>query len=259
LGDNARPFYKNVVDYLGRVTGLSTELISGLSPDEQDRMVNSGQIQVVFTCGLPYARKADLKPPLLRLMAAPVMAAPHYKNQPVYFSDIIVRADSPYETFDSLRGSVFAYNEIYSLSGYMLPCYHLLTLSQMGRFFGKMVQSGSHAHSMDWVAQGRADAAAIDSVVLEMELRQHPNRANTFRVIDQIGPQPMPPVAASTQLDDAYRQRLSGALLTMHTDPSAEAIFKQVGMRRFAAVVDSDYDPIRHIIQALQESSIDIF
>lgn len=222
-------------------------------------MVNSGQIQVVFTCGLPYVRKADLKPPLLHLMAAPVMAAPRYQNQPVYFSDIIVRANSPYETFDSLQGSVFAYNEVYSLSGYMLPRYHLLTLGKTSRFFEKMVQSGSHAHSMDWVEMGRADAAAIDSVVLEMELRRRPDRTNAFRVIEQIGPKPMPPVAASTQLDDAHRQVLSEALLTMHTDPSAATILKQAGVRRFATVVDSDYNPIRYIMQAQQEAKSDIF
>jgi len=259
LGDNARPFYQNVVDYLVQATGLQTDLVSDLSPDEQDRLVDSGQIQVVFTCGLPYVRKADLNPPLLQLMAAPVMAAPRYQNQPVYFSDIIVRADAPYQTFDQLQGATFAYNEAHSLSGYMLPCYHLLTLGKTGRFFEKTVQSGSHAVSMNWVAQGRADAAAIDSVVLEMERHQRPNHASPFRVIEQIGPNPMPPVAASTQLNEKHRHNLRQALVNMHADPLAAAILGQAAVRRFAAVVDSDYNPIRHIIRTLQESESDIF
>lgn len=256
LGDNAFEFYRQAVAYLGQAAGLPTEMVSGLSPDEQERRVNSGEIQAVFTCGLPYVRKAGRQPPLLCLLAAPVMAGPRYENKPVYFSDVIVRADSPYASFDDLRGATCAYNEIYSLSGYMLLCYHLLRRGETGRFFGRTVRAGSHAAAMDWVEQGRAHAAAIDSVVLAMELAQRPERAATFRVAQSIGPAPMPPVAASPKLAPKIRRRLAEALLAMDTTPHGQAILKAGGMSRFAPVVDADYNPIRQMITALQQAKI---
>ncbi len=256
LGDNAFEFYRQVVAYLGETTGLPTEMVSGLPPDEQERRVNSGEIQAVFTCGLPYVRKADRQPPLLGLLAAPVMAGPRYDNKPVYFSDVIVRADSPYVSFDDLRGATFAYNEIYSLSGYRLLCYHLLRRGEMGHFFGRTVRSGSHAGSMDWVEQGRAHAAAIDSVVLAMELAQRPERAKAFRVVETVGPAPMPPVAASPTLAPDIRHRLAAALLAMDTTPRGQAILRYGGMSRFAPVVDADYNLIRNMITALQEAEV---
>lgn len=254
LAHNAAEFYRQVSDYLGQVTGLPAEFVSGLSPEEQDRLVDEGQIQVVFTCGLPYTRKAEAQPPLLYLLAAPVMAGPRYGDQPVYFTDIIVRTDSPYRNLAGLRGQSFAYNEIHSLSGYRLPAYHLLTLNESWRFFGELVQSGSHAASMDWVESGRVTAAAIDSVVLAMELNQRPERRDRLRVVETIGPMPMPPVAASRGLEAVLRDQLSQALLEMHTQPEGQAILSRAGMKRFAPVEDSHYEPIRQLRRVLRQA-----
>jgi len=256
LGDNAFEFYRQIVGYLGEVTGITTELVSSIPATEQDQMVDSGEIQAVFTCGLPYVRKADCTPPLLSLLAAPVMLGARYCDKPVYYSDVIVRADSPYQTFEDLRNTTFAYNEVYSLSGYMLPCYHILTLGEAGRFFAKTVRSGSHAMSMEWVEEGRAVAAAIDSVVLEMEIAQHPERAWSLRVIENMGPTTMPPVAASNGLPDNLNEPMRQALLSMHTTEQGRAILRQGGVRRCAPISDADYDPIRHLLQALQEAGV---
>jgi len=256
LADNAFEFYRQVVGYLADATGIATELLSGIPPAEQDRMVDAGEIQAVFTCGLPYVRKADCKPPLLSLMAAPVMLGARYCDRPVYYSDVIVRADSSYQTLEDLRDTTFAYNEVHSLSGYMLPCYHLLTLGETGRFFAKTVRSGSHAMSMAWVEEGRAAAAAIDSVVLEMEVAHRPERAWSLRVIENMGPTTMPPVATSNGLSATLNEQLRQALLNMHTTEHGRAILTQGGVRRFASVIDADYNPIRHILQALHEAGV---
>lgn len=256
LAENAFDFYQQLVLYLGRVTGLSTEMVSGLTSEAQDALVDEGGIQVVFTCGLPYVRKADHQPPLLSLLAAPVLADPRYQNRPIYFSDFIVRTDSPYRSFADLGGATFACNERHSLSGYMLPLYHLLTLGEASGFFGQVLFSGSHAVSIDWVESGQAATAAIDSVVLEMELARRPERAGALRVIARLGPAPMPPVAASTALSDRLRRQLSQALLQMHTDTQGQAILKGGGVQRFVSVEDRDYDPIRRMMRTLQEAGV---
>jgi phosphonate transport system substrate-binding protein len=252
LGDNALEFYQLTVAYLADSTGIATEFISGVPPGELDRRVNRGAIQVVFTCGLPYVRKADHEPPLLQLLAAPVMLGARYCDRPVYFSDVIVHAESPYGGFEDLRGTTFAYNEVCSLSGYMLPWYHLHPLAEIDGFFAETIRSGSHAVSMNWVESGRADAAAIDSVVLEMEISQDSERARSLRVIENIGPATMPPVAASTRLSQDLGRCLRQTLLEMHATERGRAILDLGGVRRFAAVTDVDYDPIRWIARALQ-------
>lgn len=255
LGDNALEFYQNIVHYLAETTGLKTEFVADRSADEREAMVEQQDIQVVFTCGLPYTVKADSVPPQLRVMAAPVMAAARYaryQDQAVYFSDVIVRSESPYHRLADLSGKSFAFNEIRSFSGYVAVCRHLLQMGQTESFFGEWLKSGAHAISMDWVEQARAEAAAIDSVVLEMELDQHPERSGRFRVIERIGPYPMPPVAAVSGLPELTYQKLKTALLAMHHNERGQTILQRAQVQRFRDMTDRDYDPIRRVVQDLE-------
>ncbi|MGH2521698.1 MAG: phosphate/phosphite/phosphonate ABC transporter substrate-binding protein [Anaerolineales bacterium] len=255
LGDNAFEFYRQVVAYLGEASGTPTEMVADTSAG-LEAMFGEGQIEAAFGCGLPYVWKAAEESPSVRLMAAPVLPAERYQDRPVYFSDVIVRADAPFNTFADLRGATFAYNQAVSFSGYVLPLYHLLTLGETNGFFGKTVASGSHAASMNWVESGQADAAAIDSVVLEMELAQRPERASAFRVVASLGPAGMPPVITSTRLDPETHARLTRALVSMHTDERGRGILRQGGVRRFAPVTDRNYDDIRQMLAALREAGV---
>jgi phosphonate transport system substrate-binding protein len=189
------------------------------------------------------------------LLAAPIMLAPRYADRPVYFADVIVRADSRFHSFAGLRGATFAFNEEISMSGYVLPRYHWLRQGEdLLTFFGQLVKSGSHAHSMDWVESGRADCAAIDSVVLEMELLQRPARRESFRIVTSGGPATMPPAIASARLDPHTHERLAAALITMHTIEAGRAVLQTGGVRRFTHVADSDYDDIRRMLKVVETS-----
>lgn len=255
LGDNAFEFYREAVAYLGEATGLPTEMVADTSPG-MEAMFGSAQIDAAFGCGLPYVWKAAEPSPSVRLMAAPVLPADRYGDQPIYFSDVIVRREARYETLDDLRGAAFAYNQSVSFSGYVLPLYHLMRTGRANGFFGKTVATGSHAASMDWVESGQADAAAIDSVVLEMELKQRPHRASAFRVIESLGPAGMPPAMATARLSAGAHERLTRALVEMHTTARGQAILRQGGVRRFAPVTDRNYDDIRRMLQALKEAGL---
>ncbi len=252
LGDNGFDFYRQVAEHLGEASGLSTRMIADTSPG-MEVMFGQGMIEAAFGCGLPYVWKAAEPQPTVRLMAAPVMPSPRYGDRPIYYSDVVVRRDSRYQTLSDLRGATFAFNQTVSFSGYVLPCYHMLTLGEtLHGYFGRAVETGSHAKSMDWVENGRADAAAIDSVVLDMEYLQRPARADVFRVVENVGPASIPPVIASTRLSPETYARLTEALVHMHTTERGQAILEQGGVRRFAGVTDKDYDDIRRIYKAVE-------
>ncbi len=253
LGDNAFEFYRQVVTYVGEVSGLPTEIVSDTSAG-MDTLFSEERIEAAFGCGLPYVWKSAEAQPTVRLMAAPVLPAARYNDQPIYFSDVIVRSHSPFRKFEDLRGAAFAYNQTVSFSGYVLPLHYLWQTGRANGFFGKASESGSHAISMDWVEGGQVDSAAIDSVVLEMELKQRPQRATAFRVVESLGPAGMPPVMATTRLNEVEHQQLTRALVTMHQHPTGQAILEKGGVRRFAPVTDRNYDDIRRILHALKEA-----
>jgi len=256
LGDNGFAFYSQVAAYVGEASGLPTQMITDTSPG-MDALFGEGLIEAAFGCGLPYVWKAAESQPTVRLMAAPVMPSPRYDDRPIYYADVIVRHDSRFQTLDALRGATFAYNQTISFSGYVLPIYHWLTLGEkLHSFFAKTVETGSHANSMDGVEGGRADAAAIDSVVLDMEYLQRPEREKAFRVLAHCGPASIPPVIASARLDAETHARLAQALVNMHTTERGQAVLKLGGVRRFARVTDGDYDDIRRMYKAVEAGAI---
>ena len=110
LGDNAWPIYKRIVEYLGAECGLEAALLPRMDWGEQNRLLAEGQIQVAFLCGLPYTELHDRPGQSVFLLAAPVMQAKRYGGQPIYFTDVIVRADSSFQSFEDLRGASWAYN-----------------------------------------------------------------------------------------------------------------------------------------------------
>ena len=115
---NAEPAVARVVAYLAQNLGRPIEFVNPIDWEESDRLLDEGHIDIGWICGWPYVRKMRRQRPNLELLAAPVIAGARYGDQPVYFSDVIVRRDSPYQTFADLRGAVWGYNEPGSQSGY---------------------------------------------------------------------------------------------------------------------------------------------
>lgn len=117
-------------------------------------MLDRGEAHLGFVCGLPYVWKADSAAPQVELLAAPVMARPRYGNRPIYFSDVVVRADSSLYCFGELRGTRWAYNEPSSHSGYNLVRYKLARLRARDQYFSSVVESGTHQNSLQLVLDG---------------------------------------------------------------------------------------------------------
>ncbi len=244
---NADPSIRAIADYLARTLDLPVTFAD--APRWQDREVlfDRGEAQMAWLCGLVYVEKRDSHAAPIELLAAPVMDAPHYEGRPVYFSDVVVRAESPFHAFADLRGARWAYNNTGSHSGYNITRYHLATLGANGDFFGRVLESGSHQRSLALILAGEIDASAIDSTVLETELRLRPELAGQIRSIERLGPSPIPPWVLRQEVSPTLAAEIRHCLVEMRNDPAGAALLAQAQMLRFAPVTDSDYDPIRRM------------
>ena len=143
LAPNLYRTYEHIARYVGGKVGYPTRLTVGQSFED----FAAGRADVGFICSLPYVHLIDAPNSPVELLAAPVLQGQRYQNKPVYFSDVIVRSDSPFTSFDDLDGCVWAYNQPTSHSGYNLVCYSLLEQGKTLNYFGTMVESGSHRRS----------------------------------------------------------------------------------------------------------------
>ena len=250
LAPNMLPVYEFIVDTFDRELGAGAELVLG----ESFNQFANGEIDAGFICGLPYVQLTERAPAPVELLAAPVIRGDRYAGRPIYFSDVIVHRESPVRAFADLHDRSWAYNDLDSHSGYNLTRHHLLTMGETQGFFSRVVEAGFHQKAMRMVAAGEVDAAAIDSQVLAIELRDHPALAAELRVIAALGPSTIQPVVAARHLPVDLKAALRSILLRLGDDPNARTELAHGFVERFVPVADRDYDDIREMLAAAEHA-----
>ena len=241
--------YEHIARYIGEKVDCPTTLRVGQSFAE----FAEGQLDVAFICGLPYVRMASQYNCPVELLAAPVLIGKRYRHRPIYFSDVIVRNESPFTCFDDLRGCVWAYNERASHSGCNLVCYSLLERGKSPEYFGETVKSDSHLRSLEMVLEGEVDAAAIDSHLLDVLRSRDVKLATRLRVVDMLGPSSIPPVVVSKRVAKEIKCRIQQALITMHLDDCGARGLREGLIERFVVVVDEDYGDLRGMLRRVEK------
>lgn len=122
---------------------------------------------------------------------------------PVYFSQLYVHKDSKYFHFHQLQDATLAYNDETSLSGFhclkfyireyflhtsMNESHDLVKISLP--FFNKIVRSGAHAKSVQFVVNGKADALCLDENVK----RAMSESADGKKLLEVLRPIAVPPL-----------------------------------------------------------------
>jgi len=253
LAPGVEPLYAFLARYLAERLGRRPEFVVAESYERCVQDVDD----VCFVCSVPYLLFADAGRIDMEVVAAPVLRGDRYGGRPIYFSDVIVSTASPQRSFADLRGATWAYNEPFSHSGYMTVLHHLATLGEDRSYFASMVEAGFHQEAIRMVADGRIDAAAIDSQVLDIELRAHPELAAAVRRIGAIGPSTIQPVVVSrSRLTDAERHAVTEALIGVADDPTARDLLDAALVERFVPVTARSYDDIRLMFRRVRRAGL---
>jgi phosphonate transport system substrate-binding protein len=106
-----------------------------------------------------------------------------------YYSVFYVKKDSPYKTIEDLKGKNLGLVDPNSTSGFNVPRFTLNNLKiDTDKFFGKVVETGSHENAVVALNQGTVDVAANwwndenDSNLLRMS-KKGMVKAEDFRII----------------------------------------------------------------------------
>jgi phosphonate transport system substrate-binding protein len=249
LAPNMLPVYRFLAERIGERLGRPVELVVGTSFDQFE----AGEADLGVICGLPYVRLADRRPPPVEPLAAPVLAGDRYGGRPVYYSDVIVRRDSPITCLEELRGCSWAYNEPMSHSGHTVTLYSLVRMGVRPGFFARVVEAGYHQRAIRLVDAGAVDAAAIDSQVLAIELRDHPDLAG-LRVVGSFGPSTIQPVVAAGRLPGRLKEQVRELLVALDDDPTARPALDHGLIDRFTPVDAAAYDDIRVMLATIEDA-----
>jgi ABC-type phosphate/phosphonate transport system substrate-binding protein len=243
-----QPVYEFVATRVGEELHRPTRLIVGESLDQ----VREAEVDFAFLCGLPYVRLKRENAAAVEAIAAPIVQGDRYDDRPVYFSDVIVPADSPAAEFGDLRGRSWAYNEPDSHSGYLITLWTLVEMDETPAFFDRWEMTRFHQESIRLVAAAQVEGSAVDSQVLDVEMRDHPELAERIRVIGTLGPSTIQPLVATAAVPAELRQEVTDIVVSLGAIENDRRSLSAGAVERFVAIDDSAYEDIRSKLEAVE-------
>ncbi len=219
--------YDDFINYLSQKTGLKVILKQRRKYSDINSLLKSGEAQFAYTCtGAYLSGRSEFG---LEVFAVPVI-----DGKTTYNSYIIVNDKSRINDLFQLRGKVFAFTDPLSLSGRLYPAYLLDTMGTKPEdFFKKTFYTSSHEKSIESVAYGFADGAAVDSLIFEDMKRKKVPVIDMVKIIKVSPPYGMPPLVVSPAADKSMKQVMLTALLKMNDDPSGKEILDKLQIDKF--------------------------
>jgi phosphonate transport system substrate-binding protein len=240
-------YYQEMLAYIGKRLGRKVQLIQRKTYEEIDELFPKGEVDLAFICSGPYAARRNV-------YGFEALATPQVRGKPFYQSYLIVRKDSPYQSFQDLRGKVFAFTDPESNTGSIVPRHWLAEVGETPEsFFKQTTFTYSHDNSILAVAKNLVDAAAVDGHQWEYYQRVNPVHTANTRVIRKSDPYGSPPVVASLKLDGQVKSSIRDLLLTMHQDPEGKQIIDKILIERFVPPQDEWYEPINTMTASMPD------
>ncbi|MHB1118723.1 MAG: substrate-binding domain-containing protein [Bellilinea sp.] len=240
--------YEPVLKYLEAQFNRPVELIQRRTYLETNELIAAGKVDLAFVCTSAYVAGHDS-------FGMELLAAPQVNGETVYYSLLIVPAESTAQSMADLQDKRFAFTDPISLSGRMYPTY---MVQQLGfspeSFFSQTFFTYSHDEAIRAVANKLADGAAVDSLVYDFAIARDPELAQKIRVIHRSSPFGIPPVVVSPNLDPNLKLELQKVLLGMADTTEGRKALESIGVEKFMTIDDHAYDGIRALLSDVEKT-----
>jgi ABC-type phosphate/phosphonate transport system substrate-binding protein len=190
--------------------GLDWPLLDYDAPAPLSALWARPDLGLAMMCGLPYSRRS----PRPQLIAAPRPSPARYGARAVYFTDIVVRADSAHRRLEDTFGGVVGYTLEDSMSGCVALRAHLAAFRDGAQpLYRKAVGGFVNARQViEALVAGTIDVGPLDSYYHDLLRRNDAAFAAQVRVVDATAAAPMPPLVATARLEERELGRLREAL-----------------------------------------------
>jgi len=220
--------------------GLQWPMLDHDPPASLADLWRRDDLGLAMMCGLPYSQRS-IRP---LLIAAPVPSPQRYGSRPIYFSDLVVKADSRFRRLEDTFGGVAGYTVDDSFSGHIAFRRHLLQYRGAGGPLYKRAVGGLiHARGViDALVAGRIDVGPLDSYYHDLLRRNDPQFAAQVRIVAVTRAVPIPPLVATDALDPDAIARLREAIASASHAPDLAGQRELLMLERFAVPEPADYD-----------------
>jgi phosphonate transport system substrate-binding protein len=246
--------YQPLLSALKEKTGKPVEFFMPTSYASVIEGMVNGWVQIGVHGPNSYVLAKE-KDPKLEVFATYTKTKGHFQEEgPGYRAVLLVKADSKFDSIESLKGSVVGLADPASTSGNLLPRMvfgdKVGTGPELEKYFSKVVYTGGHDQSALAVKEGRVDDAFVATHRLDNVIDRGLATPEDYRVLWQSDIIPQDPMVYRGDLCEPIKAAIRDAFLTLNENPDAKPFFEGIKSTKFVPMKDSDYDIIRKLVAA---------
>ena len=228
---------KPFIDYLEKETGAKVELTVPTNYAAVVEAMASDRVDIAYLGGFTYVQasaRAGAKPLVQR-----------QKDQ-TFHSLFITQPDSAIRSLGDLKGHSFAFGDVNSTSGHLMPVYFMRQRGVDQAVIDKATYTGGHDATALAVANKKVDAGAMDEQVFARMIKEGELSESEVRVFYTSPPFFDYVWAARQGLDRGMTERFANAMLKLNQGtPEQQPILQFLNASKYVRAVDASYDPLR--------------
>ncbi len=236
--------YKSIVNIISKEIGIEVTLVQTTSYSKMQEAFLNKEIDMGILNAFSYinvAYKAELTPLVRRVM--------YNNNRGTYQSYIIVHRDGNIKEYRDIKGKIFAFQDPYSTSSYLLPRIMLMNNGiDPDRDLKKTLFISTHDSIIYAVLNWTADAGAVASYIFE---QADTKLKEKIRVLYKSDPVPLGPMVIRKDLGEELADKIKKIMLDLDQSKEGKIALQYAKLSRFEDAKDSDYDILREMADLL--------
>ena len=226
-----------LIAYLEKQTGTKVEMTVPTNYAAVVEAIANEQVDIAYLGGFTYVQASK---------RAGVIPLVQRDQDQSFHSLFITHPESGIYSLADLNGHTFAFGDVNSTSGHLMPEYFMREAKVDPEVIRKAIYTGGHDGTALAVANKRVDAGALDETVYQKMVadgKLDPARAKVFFTT--------PPFfdyvwVARKGLDQKLVDGFSAALLKLDaTEPQHTAVLEVMRAKKYVRANDSDYEKLR--------------
>lgn len=225
------------INYLEKETGAKVELTVPTNYAAVVEAVANDRVDIAYFGGFTYVQASA---------RAGIVPLVQREGDQAFHSKFITQPSSSIHSLSDLKGHSFAFGDVNSTSGHLMPVYFMRQQGVDRAVIEKAVYTGGHDATALAVANGKVDAGAMDELVFTRMIKEGKLNESQVRVFYTTPPFFDYVWAARKGLDPAISEAFANTLLGLDPQNSEQKpILQLLNAIKYVRARDSNYDPLR--------------
>jgi phosphonate transport system substrate-binding protein len=231
-----------LVNYLQKETDSRVELVVPTNYAAVVEAVANDRVDIAYLGGFTFVQASQ------RACVQPLVQRERDQN---FHSVFITQPGSAIKALVDLKGHSFAFGDVNSTSGHLMPAYYMRAAGIDPNALAKTLYTGGHDATALAIANGKVDAGAMDELVLGNMLKSG-KIADTQVKVFYTTPAFFDYVwAARKGLDQKLRDGFTAAFLKLDaSNAENKVLLDLLNATRYVRAEDASYDKLREAARA---------